>query len=234
MCVLAFIVSALMIAALVSPWYFHFQEYNMTTGAVTSGTITTPGNSAVVNSTKAYYDLDGVNIVSSAGSIKSSVFSKYGTTSGSVRNTVKVAQAFTLIALLLGFITMTLVFIFFFERVRNKIIFAIGMTATRLVVVVFSSLILISIIIAFLNFLGITSSFKSDNDNCYEGPCRKFVDSVTSDFNNGMKFENSWGPSAGWYIMIGALPVAFFLVLVLVINKFPLPIDSEASSGEAL
>lgn len=46
--------------------------------------------------------------------------------------------------------------------------------------------------------------------------------------------RQNWGPVEGWYItLVTTLPCAI-LLLVVIMNKFPLPIDSEASSGESL
>ena len=56
---------------------------------------------------------------------------------------------------------------------------------------------------------------------------------VKSPYGTTDKLEE-WVPQAGWYVVLSSIPVALVLLVVVFINKFPLPIDSEASSGEAL
>jgi hypothetical protein len=239
---------ALMIAAAVAPWYkfeqnFDFKQQTTTTGSGSAASLT--ATSSQINSTKIYYDLNGIKtIISVAGTVRSSTFQNYPL-SDSLRDVTKTSQAFVLIALISGFILLTLLFTFFFDRIRNKLIFAIGMTLTRVIAVLFCALILVSVIIAFLVYIGVVKAFKDDTQNCVDGPCRKFVDSSSTDrigtaTINGATVSGtiteslSWGPIEGWYITLATTLPAIILMLVVVVNKFPLPIDSEASSGEAL
>jgi len=244
--VLSAAIVALMIAAAVAPWYQYTQNFDVQqagsaagTGAVLTATL------IQVNSTKVYYDLNGQKTTFAVqGTVRTSQFSNYASGS-SIRNVTKTSQAFVLIALIGGFILLTILFTFFFDRIRNKLIFAIGMTLTRLIAVAFAGIILISVIIAFLVYIGIVKAFKDDSTGCVDGPCRKFVDSSsttvvgTATINgavvSGTVNQNlSWGPIEGWYITLSTTVPAIILLLVVVVNKFPLPIDSEASSGEAL
>jgi hypothetical protein len=246
--VFAGIIVALMIAAAVAPWYkfeqnFDFKQQTTTTGAGSASSLT--ASTSQINSTKIYYDLNGIKtIISIAGTIRSSTFQNYPL-GNALRDITKTSQAFVLIALLSGFILLVLLFTFFFDRIRNKLIFAIGMTLTRVIAVLFCGIILISVIIAFLVYIGVVKAFKDDTQNCVDGPCRKFVDSSSTDrvgtaTINGQSVSGTiteslnWGPIDGWYITLSTTLPAIILTLVVVINKFPLPIDSEASSGEAL
>jgi hypothetical protein len=235
---------ALMIAAAVAPWYTFQQTYEFkstTTG--TAGSLTS--STSTINQTKIYYDLNGVKTTISVGGRTTTNFQNYKT-SDNIRNVTKTSQAFVLMALIAAFILLTLLFTFFFDRIRNKLIFAVGMTLTRVVAVAFCALITISVIIAFLVYIGVVKAFKDDsNGTCVDGPCRKFVDSTSFDTTgtntvNGVSTSGTisqnltWGPIEGWYITLGTTVPAIILVLIIVVNKFPLPIDSEASSGEAL
>jgi hypothetical protein len=230
---------ALMIAASVAPWYTFQQTYEFKRTAVgTAGTLTS--TSTTINQTKIFYDLNGVKTTYTVNGASSTDFQNYKT-SDSIRNVTKTSQAFVLMALITGFILLTLLFTFFFDRIRNKLIFAVGMTLTRVVAVAFCALITISVIIAFLVYIGVVRAFKDDAQSCVDGPCRKFVDSTnfqstgTYQGNAGTFEQNlSWGPVEGWYITLGTTLPAIILLLIVVVNKFPLPIDSEASSGEAL
>jgi len=237
-----------MIAAAVAPWYKFEQtyEFKQATTAGTAGTLTS--STLTINQTKIYYDLNGVKttVTSNAGTVSRSTttFENYKT-SDNIRNVTKTSQAFVLIALIAGFILLVLLFTFFFDRIRNKLIFAVGMTLTRVVAVLFAALITISVIIAFLVYIGIVRAFKDDAPSCVDGPCRKFVGDSSSTLSGtvivggatqtGNIDQNiSWGPIEGWYITLATTVPAVILVLIIVVNKFPLPIDSEASSGEAL
>jgi hypothetical protein len=239
---------ALMIAAAVAPWYKFEQNFDFkqpgTSGSGSAGASLT-SSTYQVNSTKIYYDLNGVKTtIAIAGTVRSSTFQNYAQ-GNSIRNVTKTSQAFVLIALISGFILLTLLFTFFFDRIRNKLIFAIGMTLTRLIAVAFAALVLVSVIIAFLVYIGVVKAFKDDSQNCVDGPCRKFVDSSSTDVAgtatiNGQTVAGTitqslnWGPIDGWYITLATTLPAVILLLLVVVNKFPLPIDSEASSGEAL
>jgi len=237
-----------MIAAAVAPWYKFEQsfEFKQPGAAGTSGSASAlTATTFQINSTKIYYDLNGIKTtVAIAGTVRQSTFQNYPS-GQSLRNVTKTSQAFVLIALIGGFILLTLLFTFFFDRIRNKLIFAIGMTLTRVVAVAFCALILVSVIIAFLVYIGVVRAFKDDSQNCVDGPCRKFVDNSSTDRTgsatiNGQSVSGtiteslSWGPVEGWYITLATTLPAIILTLVVVVNKFPLPIDSEASSGEAL
>lgn len=236
---------ALMIAASVAPWYTFQQtyEFKSATATGTAGSLTS--TTTTINQTKIYYDLNGVKTTTSIGGKTTTNFQNYKT-SDNIRNVTKTSQAFVLMALIAGFILLTLLFTFFFDRIRNKLIFAVGMTLTRVVAVAFCALIVISVIIAFLVYIGVVKAFKDDsNGACVDGPCRKFVDSTSFDTvgsasvngqtASGTITQNlTWGPIEGWYITLGTTVPALILMLIVVVNKFPLPIDSEASSGEAL
>jgi hypothetical protein len=238
---------ALMIAAAVAPWYTFQQTYEFrtttTTASGTAGTLTS--TTTTINQTKIYYDLNGVKTTTAIGAVTTTTFNNYKT-SDNIRNVTKTSQAFVLMALIAGFILLTLLFTFFFDRIRNKLIFAVGMTLTRLVAVAFATLILISVIIAFLVYIGVVKAFKDDsNGGCVDGPCRKFVDSSSFDTTGSVTISGTtqtgtisqnltWGPIEGWYITLATTVPAIILLLIIVVNKFPLPIDSEASSGEAL
>jgi len=234
---------ALMIAAAVAPWYTFQQTYQFkqATTAGTAGALTSEQSTTTLNQTKIYYDLNGVKTttsVTTAGVTKTNTDFQNYNTNQNIRNVTKTSQAFVLMALIAGFILLTLLFTFFFDRIRNKLIFAVGMTLTRVVAVAFCALITISVIIAFLVYIGVVGAFKDDsNGACVDGPCRKFVDSSSFDTTTttGTITQSiTWGPVEGWYITLATTVPAIILMLIVVVNKFPLPIDSEASSGEAL
>jgi hypothetical protein len=230
---LAAVVFGLTIACLANPWYANSTTFN-------SVTVSTSGSStstyAVLNSSKLFYDLDGIRseTKSTGQQIATTTRTEYSRTAmPKVFATVKLAQAFVLIGLILTFFVAVILLIFVFDPIRNKVIFSFGMSLTRFILLALVLLALASVIIAFLGFVGLTNAFKADQPECNDGPCRSFSSSVTSPYGATSKLEE-WGPQAGWYVVLSSIPVALVLLVVVFINKFPLPIDSEASSGEAL
>jgi len=229
---LALIAFGLTIACLGTNWYTWTVTFNSKTTVSGSSSQTY----SVLNYTKIFYDLDGTRTETktTADTLATSSRSTHSRTgTPKIYATVKLAQSFVLIALILSFIVAVVLSVFLFDPIRNKVIFTFGMSLTRIIVVVIVFVALSSVIIAFLGFVGLTNAMKSDITSCSEGPCRSFSDSVTSTYSDVSKLEE-WGPSAGWYIVLSSIPVVLVLLVVVVINKFPLPIDSEASSGEAL
>jgi len=231
---LALVVFGLMIACLTVPWFYWSNTFTQKLGGVGATNI----DSTILNSTTIMYDLIGTRTsTQNSGSVASveSYKNLESSVNPSIFSTFKLSQAFVLIALILSFSLAVVLAVFLLDPIRNKAIFALGMTLTRAILLVVSLLLVASVTIAFLGFLGISSSFKKDQSGCSEGPCRAFSGSVNSQFNSGITVSNTqWGPQAGWYIALASTPISLLVVVLVAINRFPLPIDSEASSGEAL
>lgn len=240
--VLAITVFGLTIASASATWYFTSDTYTSVTQ--TSSSISpsaTSGKESELNYTRVYYDLSGARTEAKSGPTArpDSIFKGYeGKEGNRVIDVFRTAQAFTLIALITAFILGLFLFLFFFDRIRNKIIFAFGMTLTRVFVIVLCLLVTASVIVAFLSFLGLTQAFDRELSACAEGLCRKFADRIETvtypSASVTVTRVQAWGPHAGWYLDLAAIVVSLPLLIVVVMNKFPLPIDSEASSGEAL
>merc|ERR1711916_161352 len=80
----------------------------------------------------------------------------------------------------------------------------------------------------------VTQGFKeAANNNCPHGPCRRFADSVRSE-TGSVSTSNEWGPSTGWFVNLVNIVLAVTTLLFVVTTKIPMPVDSEAASGEAL
>ena len=235
---LALVVFGLMIACLTVPWFYWSNTFTLKSSNVQSGTGTTNIISTTLNSTTIMYDLIGTRTSTQASGSISSVESYKNlesSTNPSIFSTFKLSQAFVLIALILSFALAVILAVFLLDPIRNKAIFALGMTLTRAILLVAGLLLVASVTIAFLGFLGISASFKKDQSGCSEGPCRTFSGTVNSQFNAGSVTSNTqWGPQAGWYIALASTPISLLVIFLVAINRLPLPIDSEASSGEAL
>ena len=230
----ALVVFGLMIACLTVPWFFWSSTFTQkSANAQTTNVVTT-----TLNSTSVMYDLIGTRTTTqNSGSIASVESYKVleSTTNPNIFATFKLSQAFVLIALILSFFLVVILAVFLLDPIRNKAIFALGMTLTRAIMLVVGLLLVASVLIAFMGFLGISAAFKADQTGCTEGPCRAFAGSVNSQYDNGAVTSNTaWGPQAGWYIALASTPISLLVVALIAINRFPLPIDSEASSGEAL
>merc|ERR1712057_99620 len=211
---LALVVFGLTVAAAVVDWYAQADVYHRSTDSAASRSASDPDSlidTSELNFTKVRYDLEGFTVESktSAGTIDKDFFT-YNSRTGS--------------------------------DVRNEFIFSFGMSVTRVFVAVLALLAAIATAIAFLVFLGVTQAFEEELVTCTEGPCRAFIDTIRTeglkDISDNVEYDlirtQQWGPEAGWYLTLAAIPTSVLLLAVVVLNKFPLPIDSEASSGEAL
>jgi len=216
-------------------WYYWFLSSSVSSTSTSVTVSTVPADPT--NYTRVYYDLNGFTKVQAVTGTVSNTFSSYDKSNlNYVYVLVKLVQAFVLIALVFSLVVATALALFLFDSVRNKILFAIGTKVARIVIALGALVVLISTIIAFLAFLGFTNSLNLDVANCVEGPCKFFAHSTTTtpDPTTGVSQTETWGPAAGWWIDLATIPVALLLLVVVIVNKFPLPIDSEASSGEAL
>jgi hypothetical protein len=234
------VVFGVLIAAAAVDWYSYEIVYSYSTGSTSTGTVV---GASTLNFTKFFYGFEGqtqqVRFENKRISNTFTSYSDLGTTS--VEDTFQLAQAFTLIGLLLAGIMAFVHILYFFDAVRNKVMFWVGMTGLRVLLILTIALIAISEIIAFLGFLGITEGFKSDNASCNAGPCTKFSDSVKTAAGTttvdgasvSVTVTTTWGAVAGWYLVLASIPVTIVALIVVTLNKFPLPVDSEAS-GEAL
>ena len=234
----ALVVFGLMIACLTVPWYFWSSTFTRKASNVQSGTGVATTTTVILNSTSIMYDLIGTRTGSqSSGSIATvqTYTNLQYNTNPSIFSIFKLSQAFVLIALILSFALAVVLAVFLLDPIRNKAIFTLGMTLTRAVLIVVCLLLIASATISFLGFLGVSAAFKRDQTNCNEGPCRAFAGAVTSQYDDGaVTAVTAWGPQAGWYIALAATPITLLITFLVAINRFPLPIDSEASSGEAL
>jgi len=232
---------AVLIAASTVCWYSYDDTYKgtYTNTATTANTITT------LNYTRICFDLEGATTtVKTSTAAEQSLFSAYDSSSA-LWSIFKLVQAFVLIGLILAGLLAIFLLIIFADSIRNRLLFAVGMNVVRIVLFAIALFILISMIIAFLGFIGITNAFSDDTPGCTRGYCRRFSDSVEADrgttniISNGVSQSvvvsesTTFGPHAGWYLVLACIPLAIILCALVVVNKFPIPVDS-VGSGEAL
>jgi hypothetical protein len=253
--VLAAAIFGASIASLVVQWYRETDTFtrsvSSTTAAASTSNVPSSGVSTFsLNTTTVAYTLEGiktqVSVISDPTTLRQSIVESYSTfdsnSGGYVKGYFKTSQAFVVIVLVVSFVLTVLLTLFQLDRVRNWFIFSIGMSFTRIAITLLAALVVLSSVIAFLSFLGLPQAFKDEIPNCVDGPCREFSNSIKlSDLlevqgANTYSLVNTrtWGPVEGWFIVLGIIPVSVVLLALIVLNKFPLPIDSEASSGEAL
>jgi hypothetical protein len=230
---LALSIFGITVAAACVTWYSSNDTYNQ----VTSASVVSQSNpKTVLNSTSYLYSLQGITTKTISNQrVETNSFNFYVDASARF-SIVKLSQAFTLIALIVSALLTIVLTLNFFSSFRDKLIFTIGATVLRNIIVVSGILIVISVVIAFLAWTGITQAFASDIPNCITGPCLKFVDSETSSTANTagvVTRDVSWGPAAGWYLVLACIPVSIIFTIVVTLNKYPIPIDS-IGTGEAL
>ncbi|TEB19254.1 hypothetical protein C9890_0250 [Perkinsus sp. BL_2016] len=252
--VLAAAIFGASIASLVVQWYRETDTFtrsvNSVTAAVNTNAPAVGASTFSMNTTTVAYTLEGIktqiSVISDPTTLRQNIVENYATydanSGGYVKGYFKTSQAFVVIVLVVSFVLTVLLTLFQLDRVRNWFIFSIGMSFTRIAIAILAALVFVSSVIAFLSFLGLPSGFTSEIPKCVDGPCRAFSDSIKlSDLvevKAGVSYTlvetRTWGPVEGWFIVLGIIPISVVLLALVVLNKFPLPIDSEASSGEAL
>jgi hypothetical protein len=238
----ALTIFGVLIAAATVCWYSYNEQYQGTSSTAAASATSTI---VTINSTSSCYDLNGVTTdVRSATGSQTSKYTEYDSSSA-VWSTFKLMQAFVLIGLILAGLIAIFLILCFADSLRNKLLFVLGMNVLRIVLLAIALLILISMIIAFLGFLGITNSFSDDNQGCNRGYCRRFSDDTKADLGTSTVVVSgssqtlavtqsvNFGPHAGWYLVLACIPIAIILCVIVVLNKFPIPVDS-VGSGEAL
>jgi hypothetical protein len=239
----ALIILAVAIAAVTVDWYSYLQQFSILT---TTNTAVGAGSSAVVfNSTQINWNMQGVTtMISPTSGTSTNTFVLYNS-STSVWSTFKLMQAFVLIALITSGILAFFLILCFASAIRNQLLFTLGMNVLRVVLLATAVFILASLVIAFLGFLGITNAFSNDTPQCQQGYCNRFADSEKSTVGTGsivtssgtitgtITNQTSFGPIQGWFLTLGCIPVAIILTVLVVVNKFPIPVDS-VTIGEAL
>jgi hypothetical protein len=235
----ALTIFAVMIATSTVCWFHNDETYQAAYSEATGTTTFT------LNHTKTCYDLEGASTDFYVnGGSHTARFLPYDSSS-SVWSIFKLVQSFVLIALILAGILSFFLVVCFAASVRNRLLFMVGMNVLRMIMLLIAVMILISLIIAFLGFLGITKAFDDDTPSCNNAQCRRFSDSVKEDRGTQVATNNQvtttvsvtrlqdFGPDAGWFLTLAMIPIAILLCICVGMNKFPIPVDS-VGSGEAL
>jgi len=235
----ALVIFAVCIAASIVDWYQYTEEFKSANAA--SATTATSVSETTFNSTHIHWSMEGVTrqIKPTVGA-ETNTFTAHDS-STAVWSTFKLMQAFVLIALIVAGILTIFLVVCFACAIRNQLLFMLGMNVLRIALLAIAALILVSLIIAFLGFLGITNSFSDDIPGCNIGYCRRFQDSTKEDIgtlsvngvSSAVSVQRSFGPIEGWFLVLACIPVAIILTIIVVVNKFPIPVDS-VTIGEAL
>jgi len=238
-------VFAVLIAAMAVDWYSYKVEFSYTRVTALDSSLA----SSLYNYTQTTFDMFGQTVHVQVANTKivgtsQQTYSQLG--AASVNQQFKIQQAFVLIALLTAGILFVAHTLYFFDGFRNKILFFIGITALRTILIIALLIVVSAEIVAFLAFLGISDKIASDSPNCLSGPCQKFADTVTTQLGKSQLtisgVENvevslqqiaTWGPTAGWYLVLATIPLTVLATIIVVINRFPIPVDS-LGTGEAL
>jgi hypothetical protein len=237
-------VFAVLIAAMAVDWYSYKVEFSYTRVAASDSSLA----SSLYNYTQTNFDMFGqtVHVQSANTKIVRTTQQTYAQLGASnVNQQFKIQQAFVLIALLTAGLLFVAHTLYFFDGFRNKILFFIGITALRTILIIALLVVVVAETIAFLAFLGISDKIAKDSPNCLNGPCQKFADTVTTQLglsdlaisggNVAVSLQQvaTWGPTAGWYLVLATIPLTVLATIIVVINRFPIPVDS-LGTGEAL
>ena len=246
-CTVALLASvfAILIAAMAVDWYSYKVEFSYTRVSSSDTSLA----STLYNYTQTNFDMFGQTVHVQGANTKivrttQQTYAQLG--ASNVNQQFKIQQAFVLIALLTAGLLFVAHTLYFFDGFRNKILFFIGITALRTILIIALLIVVASEIIAFLAFLGLSDKIASDSPNCLSGPCQKFSDSVTTQLGQStlvigteasvavaLQQIASWGPTAGWYLVLATIPLTVLATIIVVINRFPIPVDS-LGTGEAL
>ena len=224
-------VFAVLIAAMAVDWYQFKVEYSYTRIASTDSSL----SSSLYNYTQTTFDMYGQTVSTQAANTKivrttQSTYVQLGATN--VNSQFKIQQAFVLIALLTAGLLFVAHTLYFFDGFRNKILFFVGITALRTLLIIALLVVIASEVIAFLAFLGLSDKIASDNANCLSGPCQKFSDTVTTQLGQQniaigteasvavtLQYITRWGPTAGWYLVLATIPLSVLATIIVVINR---------------
>jgi len=248
---LALGVFGLMTACLTSPWFYLSGSFTLKLYNAPAASGVTSFITAVLNSTSVYYDLVGTRTSSRvSGSITnqmqtctrsqnnhSAYLESYeyleSASNPSIFSIFKLSQACVIIASISSLALSVKSVLFLLDTIRNKVIVTLGIPVTRSVQIVLGLLLVASVAISFLGFLGVSAAFEKDQTDCSDGHCRSFSGSATSHQNSGTVYwESSWGPGAGWYMALAATPLSLLVIYLEVTNHFPPHTDADVSSGE--
>merc|ERR1711916_179897 len=111
------------------------------------------------------YTLEEKEIVQIASGVEKKQFVDYPA-QDEESTVITVVKVFSVISLVLNLILVVVLFLFMFDRFRNKLIFLAGMNIVKVVVRLAALFAVITAVTAFLSLLGITSAFKKDDSNC--------------------------------------------------------------------
>jgi len=230
--ILCLTIFATTIAALTVDWFSYSSDVKFRVGGVDT----------VLNSTKLLWSLEGLTsrtVVNSGSEVVSYTPHKSET---SVWSIMKLVETFVLIALLVSGIVAVFLTLCFACTLRNKLLFLLGMNVLRISLVLVSVVILGSLLIALLGFLGLNNAATNDIPNCTAGFCKRLSDNTFEVLTPGVTMNGAtgdivqarvWGPIAGVFLILACIPLSIVVLLIVIVNKFPIPVDS-VTIGEAL
>jgi len=237
------VIVGLMFAAIFSDWYTWTTNFTQKNSLDGSG-IGSISSTTQLNYSNIFYNGTGYRIVSrtsaqvAAKQEATSLYYNWGGENAGYAKVVpffRLSFAFSIIALIVASVLGLNLLLIFFSVVRNYYIKSCGMSSLRLIFGALALGILASNIIALLGFLGVTQGFKDDIISCSDGPCRIFSGATTSQFGEGAVTQyTNWGPEGGWYVTIASIIVSVALCFSIATLRFPIPFDTDDSSGEAL
>jgi hypothetical protein len=225
------VVFCLMIGCLSLPWFYFSRAFSQTITTISATTL---------NSTSVVYDLFGtrthslafdrvINTTQTCASFQQNALVPVDTYESMQSNAIlsprvasifKLCQAFAIIASVSSIALCVVSGLFLLDPIRNATIRTLGIAFSRTFPLSLGLVLITSIVIALFGFLGVSSAFSKDQANCDSGPCKSFSGSATSEqYAGGIVSEMSWGPEAGWYMVLAAAPTSLLVFFFVVSNR---------------
>jgi hypothetical protein len=154
--------------------------------------------------------------------------------------------AFAALATILVTVLALMLLVFFFTNLRVKCTYCCSDRGPQIITLLLGVLILLSVTVSALVFVGVTKAFKDDrgtsaytaiaNDDavgCIAGPCNSFFGSLDNqkaytalgldpaDLPANAQFDWWWRPTAGWWLTLVCIPLSLIVLGVLATNNFP-------------
>lgn len=237
------VLTGLTTASLALPWFRSASAFYKTSDNV------------LVNSTDITYDLFGTHIISLApmrvtsrshicGGVQNkdpglavpveSYESLKSASTSSVSSIFRLSQASTIIASLTTVLFSAHLLLFSVDSIRNLITHTIkfGSALARNIPHVLCFVLICSVLLSFLAFLGLNAAFKNDFPGCDTGPCQSLSGSASYVHDASVVSVTAWAPQSGWFVALASVCISLFAASLVATNQIPPTYHSCSPSGD--
>jgi hypothetical protein len=237
------VLTGLTIASLALPWFHSSSAFYKASGNV------------LLNSTDITYDLFGTHTMSlapmrvtrrshacgeaqhkDAGLAVPVEFyeSLESASMSSVSSIFRLAQTSTIIASLTTVLFSAHLLLFSVDSIRKLITtIKFGRALARNIPHALSFVLICSVSLSFLAFLGLSAAFKNDLLGCDTGPCQSLSGSASYVHDaKGVVSVTSWAPQSGWFVAMATFCISLFAVFLVATNPIPPTYHSCSPAGD--